>query len=195
MGRSPTGSNLTESGHIEDEPATAGSSRREGNSMNNSVRVIVLLLGFTLVVAACGDDDTTATQATAPPATEAPASTEAPTTTTTTTTEPAGGINITLATHEISPVSLTVTSGEPVVLNVENLSSLNHNWALLTAGTQWASKDDFDSEQILVTTSDLLFQGTETLRFTAPAPGTYQVVCTFGRHIDLGMVAELVVEA
>ncbi len=162
--------------------------------MNNSVRrVVVLLLGFALVAAACGEDDTTAAQAAAPPATEAPASTEA--STTTTTTEPAGVINITLATHEISPVSLTVTSGEPVVRNVENLSSLNHNWALLTAGTQWASKDDFDSEQILVTTSDLLFQGTETLRFTAPAPGTYQVVCTFGRHIDLGMVAELVVEA
>ncbi len=162
--------------------------------MNSSVRrVVVLLLGFVLVAAACGDDDTTATQATAPPATAAPASTEAPTTTTTT--EPAGGINIALATYEISPVSLTVTSGAEVVLNVENLSARAHTWTLLTAGTQWASKDNFDSEQILVTTSLLGFQGAETLRFTAPAPGTYQVVCTFERHIDLGMVAELVVEA
>ena len=104
-------------------------------------------------------------------------------------------IDITLSSYEISPASATMTSGEPVVVNVENLSARTHTWTLLAAGTQWASTDDMDPEQILVTTSELGLNGTETLQFTAPEPGTYQVVCTVHGHIRLGMVAELVVES
>ncbi len=106
-----------------------------------------------------------------------------------------GVIHVTLFNWEFSPVASAVTSGEPIVVNLENPSSHPHTWALLTAGTQWTTWEDFDQEQILATTQGIPPDGTDTLQFTAPEPGTYQVVCTVRGHIQRGMVAELVVEA
>jgi len=169
-----------------------------------------LLLAFVLIAAACGDDDAATTSA-APATAQTPATTQAPATTvapepaastaapaeTTTSTEDNGAqvIDITLTSYEFSPGSTTLRSGEPVVVNVENLSSRKHTWTLLTAGTEWATTDEMDSEQILVTTAELGLNDIEALEFTAPEPGTYQVVCTIRSHIRLGMIAELIVEA
>jgi len=108
-----------------------------------------------------------------------------------------GMIDIMLVSFEFSPVSWVVTSGEPIVINVinmENSSSEPHTWTLLAAGTVWTTWRDFDLEQILATTQGVPANSMATLEFTAPEPGTYQVVCTVRGHIQRGMVGELVVE-
>ncbi len=175
---------------------------------------IITAVVMALVTTACGGDNEVATTevvaitiagpAESTTTTAAPAenttTTAAPAETTTTTAAPAdlsapdGTINVTLTNWEFSPVSSAVTSGEPIVINLENRSSQPHTWALLTAGTQWTTWEDFDLEQILATTQGIPADGTDTLEFIAPEPGTYQVVCTVRGHIQRGMVAELVVE-
>ncbi len=167
-----------------------------------------------LVMTACGDDDQVATTEAAAASTTAPAETTTttaipaetttiaatPVETTTTTAAPAdsappdGTINVILTDFEFSSVSSAVISGEPIVVNLENRSSHAHTWALLTAGTQWATWEDFDLEQILATSQGIPGDGTATLEFIAPEPGTYQVVCTVRGHIQRGMVGELIVE-
>ncbi len=176
---------------------------------------IITSVVMALVMTACGDDDQVATTEAAAASTAAPAetttTTTTPTETTTTTTTPTeitttttaapaplaapdGTINVILTTWEFSPVSSVVTAGQSIVINLENRSSHPHTWALLTAGTQWTTWEDFDLEQILVATQGIPADGTDTLEFIAPEPGTYQVVCTVRGHIQRGMVAEFVVE-
>lgn len=174
---------------------------------------IITSVVMALVMTACGDDDQVATTQAAAASTAAPAetttttaipaetttTTATPVETTTTTAAPAaappdGTINVILTDFEISSVSSAVISGEPIVVNLENRASEAHTWALLTAGTQWTTWEDFDLEQILATSQGIPGGGTATLEFIAPEPGTYQVVCTVRGHIQRGMVAELVVE-
>ncbi len=175
---------------------------------------IITAVVMALVVAACGAGDEVATTEAAAVSTAAPAQTTttpaasakttttsaAPAETTTTSTAPPpfvatdGTINVTLTNWEFSPVASVVTAGQSIVINLENRSSQAHTWALLTAGTQWTTWEDFDLEQILATTQGVPVDGTDTLEFIAPEPGTYQVVCTVRGHIQRGMVAEFVVE-
>jgi plastocyanin len=179
---------------------------------------IITAVVMALVTTACGGDKEVATTEAAEVATTeaaevatteaaevatteaAAASTMAPVETTTTAAAAApvpareGTIKVTLLNWEFSPVASAVTSGEPIVVDLENRSSHPHTWALLTAGTQWATWEDFDLEQILAATQGIPADGFETLEFIAPEPGTYQVVCTVRGHIQRGMVGELVVE-
>ena len=165
-----------------------------------------------LVMTACGDDDqvaTTEAAAASPVPAEATTTTATPAETTTITATPVetttttaapvaappdGTINVILTNFAISPVSLVVQEGEPIVLHLENRTEYPHTWALLTAGTQWTTWEDFDLEQILAGTQGIPADGTDTLEFIAPEPGIYQVVCAVRGHIERGMVAELVVE-
>ncbi len=174
-------------GHISTSRST------EGRSILRKATIITSVV-MALVMTACGGDNQVATTE------AAAASTAVPAETTTTTAAPAplaapdGTINVTLVNWEFSPVAAAVTSGEPIVVNVENLSSHAHTWTLLTAGTQWTTWEDFDLEQILASTQGVPADGTHTLQFIAPEPGTYQVVCAVRGHIQRGMVGELVVE-
>ncbi|MEX1207833.1 MAG: cupredoxin domain-containing protein [Acidimicrobiia bacterium] len=172
---------------------------------------IITAVVMALVTTACGGESEVATTEAAVASTGAPVETttttvEAPaastttqveTTTTTGTLAPVvvtdGTVGVTLTNWAFAPTSIVVTSGEPIVVTLENLSTRSHNWAILTAGSQWTSSQDLDLDQILASTQGIPADGTDTLQFTAPEPGTYQVVCTVTGHIQQGMVAELVV--
>jgi len=184
----------------------------EGKSILRKASIITSVV-MALVMTACGGGDQVATTQAAAASTTATAetttttatpaettTTATPVETTTTTAAPAdlappdGTINVILTNFAISPVSLVVQEGEPIVLHLENRTEYPHTWALLTAGTQWTTWEDFDLEQILAGTQGIPADGTDTLEFIAPEPGIYQVVCAVRGHIERGMVAELVVE-
>ena len=174
---------------------------RRGSILRKALIITAAVMA--LVMTACGADDEVATTepavSTAAPA-ETTTTTAAPAETTTTTTAPVpvpardGTIEVTLTNWQFSPISSAVISGEPIVVNLTNPSTQSHTWALLSAGSQWTTYQDFDLEQVLVTTQGIPENGTDTVQFIAPEPGTYQVVCTVRGHIQRGMVAELVVE-
>jgi azurin len=91
--------------------------------------------------------------------------------------------------------SFEVASGSEVVLAFNNASGINqHNWVVVQAGTKdavsqrgtaagpgndWLQPGDAD----VVANTKVLSPGESgEVRFTAPAPGAYQFVCTFPGH-------------
>ena len=147
---------------------------------------------------------TTAPIATTVPATVAPAPTEVPATsppeaTATPTEAPAPAasildISVNGDALEFNESSFSVSTGSQVTLTFNNVSTaFQHNWVLTLDGT----KDDVATRGTLHSTSDwvqpddpdviyntkLLDPGaTGSVTFAAPAPGTYQFVCTFPGH-------------
>lgn len=84
-----------------------------------------------------------------------------------------------------NPPEWTVTSGAEVVVRMNNEGALEHTWVILEAGeTIPASFDEAqDSDKVLIS-SDLVPARTNgEVRFTAPAPGEYNIVCTVPGHI------------
>jgi len=168
--------------------------------------LIAGLLAATLILAtACGGDDeaptarpaatTAPTATTAPAATAVPAATEAPTEPPA---APAGAkleISVNGDALTFSTDNLTAISGSEVVLALNNVSGINqHNWVLVQDGTKdavsadgtgagpgndWVKPGD---DRVIANTKVLGANSTGEVTFTAPAPGTYQFVCTFPGH-------------
>ena len=96
--------------------------------------------------------------------------------------------------------AFTVKSGETVKLTLKHVGSLpkavmGHNVVVLAAGEDvdaftTAAAQAFDTEYFPVAYEDKVLAKTkllgpgesETVEFTAPAPGTYTYVCTFPGH-------------
>ena len=91
--------------------------------------------------------------------------------------------------------SIQMAAGSEVVLVFNNVSTINqHNWVLVQSGTKddvaargtgagpansWVEPGDPD----VIAATELLDPGTSgEVRFTAPAAGTFQFVCTFPGH-------------
>ena len=95
---------------------------------------------------------------------------------------------------------LLVIAGEEVELRFENMSSVNqHNWVLVkdltkdevsAAGLAAGPNNDWIPlvDERVIAHTELLEPGTTgVVRFTAPAPGRYEFVCTFPGHNAAGM--------
>lgn len=94
---------------------------------------------------------------------------------------------------EFSPSSWTVAANSDVNITFTNDGSVDHEWAVLTEGTNISSGDEFNEEIVLweveaIPAGDTV---TETFNF---APGTYQVICALEGHLDAGMTGTLTVE-
>lgn len=143
---------------------------------------------------------------TAPPAVTTPSETTPKVEATTASTseeKPSGGsgaaVSLEIGTNgdalEFSQTALSADSGSQVTLTFSNGSAVNqHNWVLVQAGAKdevaaagtaagpgagWIPAGD---ERIVASTGLLDPGATEQVSFTAPAPGTYQFVCTFPGH-------------
>ena len=91
--------------------------------------------------------------------------------------------------------SLTVNAGSEVTLLFDNVATVQqHNWVLVKHGTKdevalagtlagvandWIPVDD---DRVLAHSSLLDKESSEEIKFTAPAAGAYQFVCTFPGH-------------
>ena len=96
---------------------------------------------------------------------------------------------------EFSKSTLSADSGSQVTLTFTNGSSVNqHNWVLVQTGTKdgvaaagtnagpgsgWIPPGD---DRVIAAIGLLNPGDSEKVSFTAPAPGTYQCVCTFPGH-------------
>lgn len=91
-----------------------------------------------------------------------------------------------------TPKSFTAPTGSTIDLTFKNSGVIIHNVALVA----------YDTDPLMVTDSEAIdnihtekIAGGETAhyRFTAPAAGTYQYVCTVPGHAAGGMIGTLVV--
>ena len=109
-------------------------------------------------------------------------------------------IDATMTDFAFSPDVWSVAAGEEITIDLTNDGSVEHEWVILQDGVQIASEADLpETEEELL--SDFVFWEDEvepgdskTLTFTAPAAGTYQVICAIETHFDAGMEGELVAE-
>jgi uncharacterized cupredoxin-like copper-binding protein len=108
-------------------------------------------------------------------------------------------LEVTTTDFQFSPNSWTVTAGEEISIDITNEGSVLHEWVLMQPGVTIESEADLPEteEELLadfVNVEDEVEAGaTKTLTFTAPAAGTYQVICAIETHFDAGMEGELTV--
>jgi uncharacterized cupredoxin-like copper-binding protein len=113
--------------------------------------------------------------------------------------EPSTDLEVTTTEFAFSPVSWTVPAGEEISIDITNNGTVVHEWVLLKPGVTIASEADLpDTEEELL--ADFVYVeeevdpgATKTLTFTAPAAGTYQVICAIPGHFGGGMEATLTV--
>lgn len=107
-----------------------------------------------------------------------------------------------------SPATGTVKSGEQITVTFKNNSTAQqHNWVLVKGGDDVAAQVDeaavnagppdyvpAGDANIIANTKMLQPGGSETVTFTAPAPGTYTFLCTYPAHYAGGMKGTLTVQ-
>jgi len=110
---------------------------------------------------------------------------------------PAGALAISTEgdTLKFDKASLEAKAGSTITVVFQNASTINqHNWVLVQSGTKdevaaagteagaeahWIPRSD---DRVLAKSGLLEPGGTQGVRFTVPAAGTYQFVCTFPGH-------------
>jgi plastocyanin len=132
-----------------------------------------VLVAAILAISACGGG----TSPSSTPATAPPNASSSPTASGPTSSAPSGeGVQITIGTDtgtelKFDPAELTVQAGADVRVTFENRASVPHNLTF--------------QAPISVATETVVAPGTsETVEFTAPAPGEYAFVCTL--HPGMG---------
>ena len=101
------------------------------------------------------------------------------------------------------PVSLTVPVGQPVTLTLKNTGAVEHDFVIEKIKVTDVEASDSGPAAHHQTGHepeyDLHFFAkageTETLRFTALEPGTYEIFCSLEGHKEAGMIGELMVAA
>jgi len=109
-------------------------------------------------------------------------------------------ISATMEDFMFTPTSWTVAANKEITVNLENKGSVDHEWVILQPGVTIASEADLpDTEEELL--ADFVYWEDEvgsgeskTLTFTAPAAGTYQIICAIEDHFNAGMNGTLTVE-
>ena len=91
------------------------------------------------------------------------------------------------------PTSATVKAGSQVTVNFTNDGVLEHNWMLASTDVELGNASEGDALGGAI--SGLTPAGeTKTFTFSAPPPGTYQILCTVPGHALGGMHAAFIVE-
>jgi len=101
-------------------------------------------------------------------------------------------LQTTVSEFQFAPSTWTVTADSPASIEVTNAGSVTHEWVLLNPGVEIASEAEF-AEDLVYIEAEVEAGATETLDFTTPAAGTYQVICAIPTHFDAGMHGTLTV--
>ena len=99
-----------------------------------------------------------------------------------------------------TPTDWTVAADQEITIDLENNGSVEHEWVILQPGVTISSEADLpETEEELL--ADFVYREDEvepgeskTLTFTAPAAGTYQVICAIEDHFDAGLEGTLTAE-
>lgn len=98
-------------------------------------------------------------------------------------------VTVTLTDFAYTPATITVPTGKEITINLVN-KGVPHDFTIVSTPVSGT----YDPAQTKVI-FQLSVDGTSnaTGKFVAPAPGTYQIVCTKPGHFEEGMQAKLVV--
>jgi len=109
--------------------------------------------------------------------------------------KPSTSINVTMTDFTYSPNVFTVPMGQQISFRAQNNGAVAHSFIIMQAGHE--IKDHFtdaDKANVYWEQAEVDPGQSAQASFAAPAqPGTYQIVCGNGGHVEAGMVAKLVV--
>jgi len=104
-------------------------------------------------------------------------------------------ILVTMTDTKFEPLTWNVKAGKEVTITITNNGALDHEWVLIKQGQDVTVPFDADDEDKVFWEIEAGPGEIKTETFTAPSEaGTYKVVCGPPGHIELGMVASLVVK-
>ena len=105
-------------------------------------------------------------------------------------------LNVTATDSGYDSKTYTVPAGEEVTLNLTNNGIIEHEFAILKKGEHVTPPFGEKDEGKIFWKLDGVQPGTtRSGTFTAPTePGEYDVICGIPGHIELGMVATLIVK-
>lgn len=138
--------------------------------MSKKIVVLLAVLAMALLMAACGGGGT---ETTAP--------------------EPVSLSFAGLDEFRYDPELASVPTGAQVTVNFANEGALEHDWMLVADGTDVNTLTAEDAVLPEAHSGVLPAGQSNTFTFTAPAAGTYQIVCTVAGHAPAGMVGTLTV--
>lgn len=105
-------------------------------------------------------------------------------------------LNVTATDTGYDSTTYTVPAGKEVLLNLTNNGVLQHEFAILKKGEHVTPPfGEKDEDKILWELDGVEAGKTKSGTFTAPTePGEYDVICGIPGHIELGMIATLIVK-
>jgi len=132
--------------------------------MKKIITATVLVLALSLVLTACGSKKVT--------------------------------LNVTATDKGYDSPTYTVPAGAEVTVNLTNNGAIEHEFALLKLGQHVTPPfGDKDEDKIFWELDGVDAGETKSDTFTAPTePGEYDVICGIPGHIEMGMVATLIVK-
>lgn len=105
-------------------------------------------------------------------------------------------LNVTATDTGYDSMTYTVPAGAEVTLNLTNNGAIEHEYAILKKGEHVTPPfGDKDEDKIFWELDGVDSGQTKSDTFTAPTePGEYDVICGIPGHIEMGMVATLIVK-
>jgi plastocyanin len=105
-------------------------------------------------------------------------------------------LNVTATDTGYDSKTYTVSAGTEVTLNLTNNGAIEHEYAILKLGQHVDPPfGDKDEDKIFWELDGVEAGTTKSDTFTAPTePGEYDVICGIPGHIEMGMVATLIVK-
>lgn len=94
---------------------------------------------------------------------------------------------------QFAPDAWAVPAGEEFTIDFTNAGSTEHEWAVLKAGEDIASEDEFAEDKVLFEVEAIPAGESVTESFTVEDAGTYQVICALDGHFGAGMAGTLTV--
>jgi len=133
--------------------------------MKRIINVAVFVLALSLILTACGSSNTAT-------------------------------LNVTANDKGYDSKTYTVPAGAKVTLNMTNNGVVEHEFAILKLGEHVTPPfGEKDEDKILWELDGVEAGKTKSDTFTAPTePGEYDVICGIPGHIEMGMVATLIVK-
>lgn len=109
-------------------------------------------------------------------------------------------IEATMTEFQFSPTDWTVAADEEITITLTNDGTVDHEWVILRPGVRISDESELpETEEELLAEfvyweDEVESDTSKSLTFTAPAAGTYQIICAIEDHFNAGMEGELVAE-
>ena len=105
-------------------------------------------------------------------------------------------LNVTATDSGYDSPTYTVPAGGEVTVNLTNNGAITHEFAILKLGVHVTPPfGDKDEDKIFWELDGVDAGQTKSDTFTAPTePGEYDIICGIPGHIELGMIATLIVK-